>query len=115
MRDNRLLQCACLSTALLLCPGMAFASPPDVPPGLAKKNPPGVPPGQAAQSIQIDMMGGRPFGGTTIPMPTDPGNFQGCDHGFVDWFIPPGKRKHPMILVHGSSVKGYQTTFDGQP
>jgi hypothetical protein len=93
----------------------ALASPPDVPPGLEKKNPPGIPPGQAAQSIQIDMMGGRPFGGTTIPMPTDPGNFQACDHGFTEWFIPPGKRKHPMILVHGSSIKGYETTFDGQP
>ena len=60
-------------------------------------------------------MGARAFGGATIPMPDDPTNFQACDHGFTEWFIPPGKRKHPMVLVHGSSTRSYQTTFDGQP
>lgn len=66
-------------------------------------------------ALVIESMGARAFGGTTIPMPDDPTNFQACGHGFVEWFIPPGARKHPMVLVHGSSTRGYQTTFDGQP
>ncbi len=65
--------------------------------------------------LQIESMGARAFGGTTVPMPDDPTNFQACDHGYVEWFIPPGVRKHPMVLVHGSSARSYQTTFDGQP
>src|SRR3954447_21137769 len=65
--------------------------------------------------IQIESMGARAFGGTTVPMPDDATNLQACDHGFAEWFIPPGARKHPMVLVHGSSTRTYQTTFDGQP
>lgn len=70
--------------------------------------------------IQIESMGARAFGGTTIPMPDspsadDPTNFQACDHGFTEWFIPPDARQHAMVLVHGSSTRTYQTTFDGQP
>ena len=65
--------------------------------------------------LRIESMGARAFGGTTIPMPDDPTNFQACDHGYVEWFIPPRARKHPMVLVHGSSARSYQTTFDGQP
>jgi hypothetical protein len=48
-------------------------------------------------------------------MPDDPTNLQACDHGFAEWFIPPRARRHPMVLVHGSSTRTYQTTFDGQP
>jgi pimeloyl-ACP methyl ester carboxylesterase len=69
----------------------------------------------AKKIIQIESMGARAFGGTTISMPDDPTNLQACDHGFAEWFIPPGARKHPMVLVHGSSTRTYQTTFDGQP
>ena len=69
----------------------------------------------AKKVIQIESMGARAFGGTTIPMPDDPTNFQACDHGFAEWFFPPKSRKHPMVLVHGSSTRSYQTTFDGQP
>lgn len=71
--------------------------------------------GKKKDPLIIESMGARAFGGTTVPMPDDPTNFQACDHGFVEWFIPPGARKHPMVLVHGSSTRGYQTTFDGQP
>ena len=67
------------------------------------------------KALEIESMGARAFGGTTVPMPDDPTNFQACDHGFAEWFIPPGARKHPMVLVHGSSSRTYQTTFDGQP
>ena len=109
----------CLSAVFLFAvatSGVTFAAPPEAPPGLAKKDPPGVPPGQAKKGIlQIESMGARAFGGTTIPMPDDPTNFQACDHGFTEWFIPPGGNKHPMVFVHGSSTRSYQTTFDGQP
>jgi hypothetical protein len=108
----------CLSAAFLFAvatSGVTIAAPQDAP-GLAKKDPSGVPPGQAKKSIlQIESMGARAFGGKTIPMPDDPTNFQACDHGFAEWFIPPAAHEHPMVLVHGSSTRSYQTTFDGQP
>ncbi len=59
--------------------------------------------------IEIESMGARAFGGKTIPMPDDPTNYQACDHGFTEWFIPPKAKKHPMVLVHGSSTRTYQT------
>ncbi len=65
--------------------------------------------------LQIQSMGARAFGGTTIPMPDDPTDFQACDHGFAEWFIPPGERGNPHVMTHGSSTRGFQTTFDGQP
>ena len=65
--------------------------------------------------LEIETMGARAFGGTAVPMPEDPTNFQACDHGFVEWFIPTQAREHPMVLVHGSSTRTYQTTFDGKP
>ena len=65
--------------------------------------------------LEIESMGARAFGGTAVPMPDDPTNFQACDHGFAEWFIPPRAREHPMVLVHGSSSRTYQTTFDGKP
>jgi len=69
----------------------------------------------AKRILQIESMGARAFGGTTIPMPDDPTNFQACDHGFAEWFIPRGARGNPHVMTHGSSTRGYQTTFDGQP
>jgi hypothetical protein len=41
----------------------------------------------AKKVIQIESMGARAFGGTTVPMPDDPTNIQACDHGFAEWFI----------------------------
>ena len=65
--------------------------------------------------LTIKRMGARAFGGTTIPMPDDPTNLQACDHGYTDWFIPTSARRHAMVLVHGSSARTYQSTFDGRP
>lgn len=105
MRSNPILRSASyLSAAFLLTAatsGDTFAHGSSKPP--SKKN------------IELESMGARAFGGTTIPMPDDPTNFQACDHGFAEWFIPPKAKKHPMVLVHGSSTRTYQTTFDGQP
>jgi hypothetical protein len=43
--------------------------------------------------LEIESMGARAFGGTAVPMPDDPTNFQACDHGFAEWFIPPQARE----------------------
>ena len=118
MRNNPLLRSAgfCLSAALLLAvamSGQAFAAPPDVPPGLAKKDPSGVPPGQAKKSIlQIESQGNRTFGGKVIG---DPATGQlSCDHGYVDWQIPPDPRQYPLLMVHASSRRTWLTTWDGK-
>ncbi len=97
VRNRRLLRTVCyLSAALVLTD--AFAQDDSKP-----------------KVLEIETMGARAFGGTAVPMPDDPTNFQACDHGFVEWFIPTQAREHPMVLVHGSSTRTYQTTFDGKP
>jgi hypothetical protein len=48
-------------------------------------------------------------------MPDDPTNFQACDHGYVEWSIPKDARGNPHVFTHGSSIRGFQTTFDGRP
>src|SRR5690606_27264176 len=66
--------------------------------------------------LVIESQGARAFGGTNLYNPADPTAYLPCDHGYVDWQIPlGGKRKHPMVMTHGSGTRGYQTTFDGQP
>ncbi len=54
--------------------------------------------------------GARPFGGTEVGDPTV-GSIA-CDHGYVEWEIPFNDRKYPMLMVHASSTKTWQTTFD---
>ena len=110
----------CLSAALLLAvatSGNALAAAPEAP-GLAKKDPPGVPPGQAKKGIlQIESLGSRTFGGINKYNPTDPtgSRYLSCDHGVTEWAIPVGPGKHPHVLTHGSGIRGYIMTFDGQP
>jgi pimeloyl-ACP methyl ester carboxylesterase len=67
--------------------------------------------------LQIESQGARAFGGINLYNPADPSGsrFLACDHGYVDWQIPPGARKRPLVMTHGSGTRGYQTTFDGQP
>jgi hypothetical protein len=110
MTNRNLLRSAsyCLSAALLLAVatgGNAFAAPAEQAQGRPAAKP----------ILQIESMGARQFAGTTIPMPDDPTNFQACDHGYVEWFIPPNARGNPHVFTHGSSIRGFQTTFDGQP
>ena len=62
--------------------------------------------------LVIQSQGNRPFGGMTIGDPAD--SSLSCDHGYVNWQIPPNARSLPLLMVHASSKKTWETTFDGQ-
>jgi pimeloyl-ACP methyl ester carboxylesterase len=110
---NRLLRSASyyLSAALILTAGTAetFADPPDQAQGNGKP--------VAKQILQIESQGARAFAGTNLYNPAVPSGsrYLPCDHGYVDWQIPPGARAHSLVFTHGSGTRGYQTTFDGKP
>jgi hypothetical protein len=61
--------------------------------------------------VVLKEMGARPFEGKRIGRPD---SSLACDHGYVEWFIPFNARKLPMLMVHASSTKTWQTTFDGR-
>jgi hypothetical protein len=62
-------------------------------------------------AIVIESQGNRPFGGVVV------GDLRSrafaCDHGYVDWQIPPNPRAYPLLFVHASSKKTWESTFDG--
>ena len=66
---------------------------------------------RAAQLV-IREQGGRPFGGKVVGEPAS-GSIH-CDHGYVEWQIPRNERRFPMLMVHASSTKTWDTTFDGR-
>src|SRR5215475_1153970 len=51
--------------------------------------------------LQIESQGARAFGGTKVFNPADPSGprFLSCDHGYVDWQIPPRARKTPLEIL----------------
>jgi hypothetical protein len=65
-----------------------------------------------AQSVTIREQGARPFGGRVMGDP-DKGSLH-CDHGYVEWQIPEKPRRVPLVMVHASSTKTWDTTFDGR-
>jgi len=67
--------------------------------------------------LHIESQGARAFGGIKVFNPADPSGsrFLSCDHGYVDWQIPPRARKTPLVFTHGSGTRVYQTTYDGKP
>lgn len=67
----------------------------------------------AAQApLVIRDQGGRPFGGKVLGDPVA-GSIH-CDHGYVEWQIPQNPRRLPLLMVHASSTKTWDTTFDGR-
>jgi hypothetical protein len=69
--------------------------------------------GAAAQSaLVIKEQGARPFGGRVAGDPAT-GSIH-CDHGYVEWQIPANPRRVPLVMVHASSTKTWDTTFDGR-
>lgn len=57
----------------------------------------------------IEEQGARPCGGTVIGAPD---KSLVCDHGYVEWWIPADARDVPLLMVHASSTKTWQMTFD---
>ena len=78
------------------------AAPPQHPPASAEKKAP----------LVIVDQGARPFGGVTVGDASKASIH--CDHGYVEWQIPEKPRKYPLLMVHASSTKTWQTTFDGR-
>ena len=67
----------------------------------------------SAQSpLVIREQGARPFGGKVIGDEAT-GSLH-CDHGYVEWQIPESPRRLPLVMVHASSTKTWDTTFDGR-
>jgi len=67
----------------------------------------------AAQApLTLRDQGGRPFGGTVVGGAAT-GSLR-CDHGYVEWQIPQNPRRVPLLMVHASSTKTWDTTFDGR-
>jgi hypothetical protein len=64
------------------------------------------------ESLIITEQGGRPFGGRVVGEPAT-GSLH-CDHGYVEWQIPANPRRTPIVMVHASSTKTWDTTFDGR-
>ena len=65
-----------------------------------------------ARQLAIREQGGRPFGGTVVGEAAR-GSIH-CDHGYVEWQIPRNERRVPIVMVHASSTKTWDTTFDGR-
>lgn len=61
--------------------------------------------------LVIASQGNRPFGGVILGDVSS--HAFACDHGYVDWQIPPNAREFPMLFVHASSKKTWESTFDG--
>lgn len=66
----------------------------------------------AQAGLVIRSQGARPFGGTVVGDPAK-GSLH-CDHGYVEWQIPENPRRLPLVMVHASSTKTWDTTFDGR-
>jgi len=65
--------------------------------------------------LVIKEQGNRPFGGVVIHDPAAGSTATlSCDHGYVNWQIPAKPREVPLLLVHASSKKTWETTFDGR-
>src|SRR4051812_5588273 len=62
--------------------------------------------------LVIQSQGARPFGGTVVGDPSVASIH--CDHGYVEWQVPRSPRRVPLLMVHASSTKTWDTTFDGR-
>ena len=67
---------------------------------------------QPTGAILIETQGNRPFGGISVGDPAT--RVFACDHGYVDWQIPLDARALPLLFVHASSKRTWETTFDGR-
>ena len=66
----------------------------------------------AQSAVVIRSQGARPFGGKVVGDAAN-GSIH-CDHGYVEWQVPENPRRTPLVMVHASSTKTWDTTFDGR-
>ena len=66
----------------------------------------------AQSAVVIRSQGARPFGGKVVGDAAN-GSIH-CDHGYVEWQVPENARRVPLVMVHASSTKTWDTTFDGR-
>ena len=67
--------------------------------------------GRSRNPLVIADQGARPFGGTVIG---EPDSSLHCDHGYVEWQIPLRPRRMPMLMVHASSTRTWESTWDNR-
>jgi hypothetical protein len=67
--------------------------------------------GKHKPPLVLETQGAGPFGGTVIGKPDSSLH---CDHGYVEWQIPLKPREHPMLMVHASSTRTWETTWNGR-
>jgi hypothetical protein len=64
------------------------------------------------EPLVIAHQGNRPFGGKVVE-DRAAGTRLSCDHGYVNFQIPVNPRRFPLLMVHASSKKTWETTFHG--
>jgi hypothetical protein len=62
-------------------------------------------------ALVLKTQGAGPFGGTRIG---EPDSSLRCDHGYVEWQIPVKPRKVPLLMIHASSTRTWETTWHGE-
>jgi hypothetical protein len=63
--------------------------------------------------IVLEKSGGFVIGGRVIESPTEPGQHQSCDHGYVEYFLPANARSTSLVMWHSSSTQVWQNRWDG--
>ncbi len=68
--------------------------------------------GEKSEPLVVASQGNRPFGGRVV-VDAAAGTRLSCDHGYVNWQVPLSPRRYPLLMVHASSKKTWETTFHG--
>ncbi|SCB40446.1 alpha/beta hydrolase [Rhizobium hainanense] len=69
---------------------------------------------QVEQALVLKGQGSFAFAGTVLT--AENGDTYHCDHGYVQYQIPPNARRYPLVLWHGAGLSGsqYESTPDGR-
>jgi hypothetical protein len=68
--------------------------------------------GSDNQPLIIAHQGNRTFGGRVV-VDAAAGTRLSCDHGYVNFQIPQQPRRYPLLMVHASSKRTWETRWDG--
>src|ERR1700694_5691042 len=64
------------------------------------------------EPLVIARQGNRTFGGRVV-VDAAAGTRLSCDHGYVNFQIPQQPRRYPLLMVHASSKRTWEPTWDG--